>query len=327
MRDGTAVEQGAELGMSEQRAREHPVPSARARELVRGAYDLHVHSGPDVMRRRIDDLELAGRFRELGLAGYVIKSHYVPTAERAAIVRRAVPGVRVLGSITLNAAVGGLNPLAVEIAAREGARIVWLPTVDSVNERRHHASDQAADATKLPYWARLQREMRGAGFESEPVEFVDQDGRALPALRQVLRVVARHDMVLATGHLGRDEIFAAVAAAREEGVRHIVVTHPDFPSQALPVGDQIELAQQGAILEHCFTPVYTGKVSWETMFEHIRAVGPTSVVLSSDLGQPDNPPVEDGLALMVDRLLEAGFSEDEVYTMAVRNTVRLAGEA
>jgi len=104
------------------------------------------------------------------------------------------------------------------------------------------------------------------------------------------------------------------------------VTHPDFPSQALPVEDQIELAQQGAILEHCFTPVYTGKVSWEAMFEHIRAVGPASVVLSSDLGQPDNPPVEDGLALMVDRLLAAGFSEDEVYTMAVRNTVRLAGE-
>src|SRR5436309_2140268 len=100
----------------------HPQPTDRARQLVRGAYDLHVHINPDVIHRRIDDLALAHRFAELGLAGFVLKSHYVPTAERAAVVRGAVPGVNVLGSIVLNNAVGGLNPLAVEIAAREGAR-------------------------------------------------------------------------------------------------------------------------------------------------------------------------------------------------------------
>ena len=109
-------------------------PSARARELVRGAYDLHVHVEPDLAQRRIDDLGLARRFAELGLAGFVLKSHYVPTAERAAVVRAAVPGVDALGAITLNAGVGGLNAQAVEIAARGGARIVWLPTVDSENE-------------------------------------------------------------------------------------------------------------------------------------------------------------------------------------------------
>ena len=109
-------------------------PSPRARELVRGAYDLHVHVEPDLAKRRIDDLALAHRFAELGLAGFVLKSHYVPTAERAAVVRAAVPGIDVLGAITLNAGVGGLNAQAVEIAARGGARIVWLPTVDSENE-------------------------------------------------------------------------------------------------------------------------------------------------------------------------------------------------
>ncbi|MCX2725965.1 DUF6282 family protein [Thermomicrobium sp. 4228-Ro] len=300
----------------------HPTPSERARELVRGAYDLHVHSGPDVMPRRIDDIDLARRFLEVGLAGYVIKSHYVPTAERAAVARAAVPGVQVLGSITLNRAVGGLNPLAVEIAAREGARIVWLPTVDAANERRH--LEHAAPGTKLPYWARLQREMREAGFAVPPVEVLGPDGQVVPELRAVLRIIARHGLVLATGHLGRDEIVAVVKAAREEGVRHIVVTHPDFPSQALSVEDQLALAELGAYMEHCFTPLYSGKVAWETAFAHIRAVGPDRVVLSTDLGQPDNPPVEDGLALFADRLLQAGFSEDDIRTMAVRNTVRLA---
>src|SRR5882672_3074282 len=94
-------------------------PSARSRELVRGAYDLHIHVEPDLAKRRIDDLGLARRFAELGLAGFVLKSHYAPTAERAAVVRAAVPGVRALGAIALNNGVGGLNALAVEIAARE----------------------------------------------------------------------------------------------------------------------------------------------------------------------------------------------------------------
>ena len=97
---------------------EHPVPSDRARELVRGAYDTHIHVAPDVMERRIDDVDLARRCLEVGIAGFVLKSHYVPTAERAEVVRKAVPGVDALGAITLNASVGGLNPVAVEIAAR-----------------------------------------------------------------------------------------------------------------------------------------------------------------------------------------------------------------
>src|SRR6478609_4440369 len=54
-------------------------PTDRARELVRGAYDLHVHVEPDLAKRRIDDIDLAHRFAELGLAGFVLKSHYVPT--------------------------------------------------------------------------------------------------------------------------------------------------------------------------------------------------------------------------------------------------------
>lgn len=74
---------------------QHPRPSERARAIVRGGYDLHIHVGPDVMPRRITDLELAQKFHALGLAGFAIKSHYTSTAERAAVVRAAVPGVNV----------------------------------------------------------------------------------------------------------------------------------------------------------------------------------------------------------------------------------------
>jgi hypothetical protein len=301
---------------------EHPVPSGRARELVRGAYDVHIHVAPDVMERRIDDLALAPLFAGVGLAGFVLKSHYVPTTERAAVVRAAVPGFGAVGAITLNGSVGGMNPIAVEIAGRGGAQVVWLPTVDSANQRECTARDP--EGARPPMWARLQDELRAEGMAADPVDVV-RDGVALETTRQVLRVIAKHDMTLATGHLSADEIEVVVAAAVDEGVRRIVVTHPEFTSQRVAVERQRALADRGALLERCFTTPYTGKVTWEQWLENIRAVGPEHSVLSSDLGQPFNPPVEDGLALLADRLLAGGFTEDEVRLMAVHNSRWLAG--
>ncbi len=300
-----------------------PVPSERARELLRGALDTHVHIDPDVVERSIDDLSLAKRFLELGLAGFVMKSHYTSTAERASVVRAAVPPIQALGSIVLNRAVGGINPLAVEIAAREGARIVWLPTVDALNEAHER---EAPPGAKVPVWVSLQRELLERGIEIEPIAVLDGDGQPTPQIRDVLSVVAQHGMTLATGHLGREEIFKIVAAAREENVALTVVTHPEFPSQDLSVSDQLALVAGGnVLLERCFTTPHTGKISWERWLEAIRASGPEHSVLSTDLGQVFNPPVADGMALMVDRLLDAGFNDQEVQTMAVTNTERVAG--
>ena len=234
-------------------------PSQRARELLRGAYDTHIHVSPDVVERRIDDLSLARRFLELGLDGFVLKSHYGSTAERAGVVSAAVPGIHALGAISLNRGVGGINPLAVEVAAREAARTVWLPTVDSVDES--HERD-APPGAAVPVWVKLQRELRDAGIEIELVPVVDDGGSLLPELREVLAMIARHGMLLATGHLSRDEIFAVVDGAIDAGVADVVVTHPEFPSQSLSVEDQRALAERGALLERCFTTPHTGKVPW-----------------------------------------------------------------
>lgn len=300
---------------------QHPEPSDAARRLVEGAYDLHVHVAPDVMNRRIDDLDAARRFRDHGLAGFVLKSHYVPTSERASVVRTAIRGVDVLGAITLNASVGGLNPIAVEIAAREGARVVWLPTVDSRNQRESRVA--APPGATPPMWQQMQDDLHTQGIASDPVDVIDGDGLPTDALADVLQVIARHDLVLATGHLNRDEIFIVVDAAVDTGVRRIVVTHPEFTSQRIGPDDQAKLASKGAFLERCFTTPHTGKCTWAEVFAGVRAAGPEQSFLSSDLGQPFNPPVEDGLALSADRFLEAGFTEDEVHTMAVVNTRRL----
>jgi hypothetical protein len=301
----------------------HPIPSERARELVRGGYDPHIHIAPDVVERRISDIQLAHRFKELGLAGFGLKSHYTSTAERARVVSEAVPGVHVIGAITLNRAVGGLNPTAVEIAAREGARIVWFPTVSSENEQ--HEVLVADPNGKVPVWVRFELDIREAGVVPEPVPVVNASGELLPEAVAVLEVIARHDLVLATGHLSRDEIFTLVDGAVEAGVSTIVITHPEFPSQRISPEDQVALADKGALMERAFTTPYTGKCTWDQIFEATRAVGAERTVLATDLGQIFNPPVEDGLALMADQFLGAGFSEEEVRAMAVENTRRLAG--
>jgi hypothetical protein len=297
-------------------------PSDRARELVRGAYDLHVHVAPDVMARRITDLELAVRFLEIGQAGFALKSHYVPTAERALVVNAAVPGIDALGAITLNASVGGMNALAVEIAARQGARIVWLPTVDAANQRAAHGTMPPGAAP--PLWMAMQDELRAKGMEAPEVAVVDDDGRPLPQTLDVLRVIAEHDLVLATGHLSSAEILAVTGAAFDLKVRHVVITHPEFPHQNLSVDAQLALADRGALLERCFTTPHTGKVEWSRMLDNIRQVGLTRSLITTDLGQPANPPVEDGLALMADGLLAAGFDEAEVRHAIVQNSRRLA---
>jgi hypothetical protein len=297
-------------------------PSAWAREIVRGAYDLHVHVAPDVMVRRITDLDLARRSLDLGLAGFALKSHYTPTAERAAVLNQAVPGIDVLGALTLNSSVGGMNPVAVEIAARSGARIVWMPTVDAANHRASHGA--LPEGATPPMWMALQADLARQGVRVPTVNVLDDRGRALPETLEVLRLVARHDLVLATGHLGRDEIFAVVAEARAAGVRRMVVTHPEFPQQDLTVAQQQALLGDGVFLERCFTTPFTGKYDWERMVANIRETGPEHTIVTTDLGQPHNPAVEDGLALMADALRGKGFSEQQIHTMVVGNSRTLA---
>jgi hypothetical protein len=298
-------------------------PSEWARHLVRGAYDLHVHVAPDVMRRRVTDVQLARRCRDVGLAGFVLKSHYVPTAERAAVINEALGGeARVLGGLTLNASVGGMNPLAVEIAAREGARFLWMPTVDAVNHRAFGGGFPAGSAP--PGWLALQKDLDAQGITMGPVTVVDDDGRPLVATREVLRLAARHQLVVATGHLSAFEIRVVADTAFEAGVRHVIATHPEFPQQDMGLDDQRALARQGVFLERCFSTPFTGNCDWARMVDNIRGAGPEQSIVTTDLGQPDNPPVEDGLALMADALHAAEFTDQEITAMIVANSRLLA---
>jgi hypothetical protein len=295
-------------------------PSDRAWEAIQGGYDLQVHVAPDVIARRIDDLDLAAEFLARGLRGFVLKSHYFPTAERAQVVSKAVPGIRAFGAIALNHSIGGVNPVAVELAGRSGCKIVWMPTVDAANETAGRP-----DGTKkhLPFWAKIQLELAATGVAPPPISVIDSDGKLTQPARTCLELIAKHNMILATGHLGRHEILALVTTAKEIGLKRVLVTHAEFPSQSLSAEEQLKLADLGAMIEHCFTTMHTGKASWEGVFESIRKVGPERCLISTDLGQTINPPVSDGFAMFAQTLLDAGFSAADVRRMAVTNAERL----
>lgn len=295
----------------------------RAWKAIEGGYDLQVHVAPDVIERRTDDIDLAKDFLARGLRGFVLKSHYIPTAERAKVVSRAVPGIKGYGCVTLNHSVGGLNPVAVEIAGRSGAKIVWMPTVDAENETAGRLDGGNA---KLPFWAKIQRELAAEGIAPPPLSVLNSDGEISDPARRCLELVAKHNMIVATGHLGRREIFKLAPAARKLGVKKIVVTHAEFPSQNLTGDEQRDLAQMGAVIEHCFTTTYTKKATWEDTFANIRRTGIDRTMLSTDLGQATNPPVAEGFACFAQHLLDADFSLEEIRTMAVTIPTRLVEE-
>jgi len=290
---------------------------------LQGAYDLQVHVGPDVIARRIDDIDCAKEFLMRGMKGFVLKSHYIQTGERAQVVTKAVPGSRVFGAVTLNHSVGGLNPVAVEIAGRSGCKIVWFPTVDAENETAGRPGSEVSGSAKLPFWAKIQRELAAEGISPPPLSAIDASGAVVEPARRCMERIAKHDMILATGHLGRREIFALVRTAKQMGLKKVLVTHAEFPSQSLTGDEQKELADLGAIIEHCFTTTYTAKATWELAFANIRKTGVARTLISTDLGQTINPPVAEGFGMFAQKLLDAGFTPDDVRTMAVTNPTRL----
>ena len=287
-------------------------PAATADELLRGAIDLHCHSGPDAVPRAVNDLELARAARAAGLRAFVIKNHYTGIADRAELAQFAAGGgIEVFGGIVLNRAVGGLNAEAVRrMAAMAGGRgrIVWLPTFDAENAVR-------AEGAARPYVA------------------VVAAGRPVPALAEVLAAVAAHGLVLATGHASAEEALVILAAARAAGIRHVVVTHALFPPLHAADEQLVALARQGAWLEFSWlmhvppapSAAAVAAVPLERCVAAIRAVGPAAVVLSSDFGQTVNRPPLDGLRAFLAALLDAGVSAAELDTMVRRNPARVLG--
>src|SRR5262245_42597721 len=169
-----------------------------------GVIDMHVHAHPDVFGRNMDDIDVAQLAKARGLRGVVLKNHISETASRAALVMKVVPGIEVFGGVVLNKAVGGINPDAVEWMHRVyGGRGkgLWLPTFES-------------DTHVKPF-----------GKPTDKGLVVAPGGKVLPEMEAILKIIARENLLLATGHVHPEEVVAVVKRGKELGVKNMIVTH------------------------------------------------------------------------------------------------------
>ena len=238
--------------------------------LLQGTFDTHVHAGPDLLPRKFNDIDLAKLAQERGFGGIVLKSHHAITADRATLIREMFPGVNVYGAIALNNPIGGLNPTAIDIAARLGAKVCWLPTCDS----RQRAGERRRPAGRIEAALLDEHRPRAARRRASPASWLtvtDGHGNVLPEMQQCLDVMAKYDMVMATGHIAPPELEPVIKAAQEAGVQRIIVTHPEFPTTHLTVEEQKNLPQYGVYFERVFTTPHTNKCTWEeTLQQHPR---------------------------------------------------------
>src|SRR3989454_1634003 len=158
---------------------------------------------------------------------FVLKNHYDPTAGLAFLARKEAAGLEVFGGIDLNLTVGGMNPVAVEhltqVAGGWG-RIVWMSTFDAENQVRYSK-------------------------ENRPFVSVARNGVLLPETKAVISVIAKHGLVLATGHVSAQEGLLLLAEGRQQGVAHMVVTHAMNAPILMDVPQMKEAAARGAFIE------------------------------------------------------------------------------
>ncbi len=289
-----------------------------AKDLLRGAIDVHIHAAPDIVPRLLNDFELADAARAAGMAAIVLKSHHMLTADRAQVAQKAFPEVKVFGGLALNfPACGGLNPEAVKVAIRMGAKIIWLPTLSAANH---------IEKTRTRVTGNLG--VMSQGFKPRPVHVVGDDGVVAPELAEILGLIAEADVILATGHLSVTEIRAVVAAARAAGVRKVLVNHPELWLVGMTIEDQRELAAAGAMMEVCARSVTApghADLSPRVLAQRILAVGAERVVMATDYGQTDSPPAPAGMRWYIERMLECGILPDDVERMTKVNPARLLG--
>jgi hypothetical protein len=268
-----------------------------------GVIDIHVHAAPDSVARSIDAIDLAKLAESRGMRAIVLKNHYAPTAADAYYVHKLVPGIQVFGGIDLNLSVGGMNPIAVEkMALTTGhlGKLVWMATYDT-----------RAQVMKSQ--------------ENRPYVAVSRDGELLPETKDVIAMIAKYDLVMATGHNSPEDDLLLIRESRKQGVKQMVVTHAMLSPTSMTIAQMKEAAALGAYIEF----VYNGLIGKSKQFDFadyakaIREVGVDHCILSSDMGQVGNPLHPDGLQLFFDGLQKQGFSHAEIVRMSKVNPARL----
>ncbi len=285
-------------------------------EILQGAVDMHIHSAPSLFPRLVDHVEAAEGAKALGLKAVVLKEHHGYTSDRMYFVRKLVSGIDVYGGVVLNNAVGGINPFAAEAAIELGAKIVWFPTLSAKNH---------LDQMGGPAFGKSMQQKSKKKMVEKPITVLDEKGKLIPEVYDVIDLVAAHDIMLATGHLSIPEVRPLIKAAKERGVKRLYLNHPEYIINGT-IEEQKELAREGVFIEHLaifMYPMWPTKWGIDGIAQMIREVGPERTVLATDLGQVHNPPPAEGLRMFIRVLMEKGIPKEHLKMMVQDNPTYL----
>lgn len=291
----------------------------RIDRILLGAIDPHVHSGPSIAPRGIDHLELVQEMSEVGFAAIITKDHDYSGVVAAALISKHYPHLRtkIYSSIVLNNVVGGMNPYAVEHTAAMGGKIVFMPTLAAENHLRWEKSSAWSHPAST-------QKMRPAS----PVPVLDANGEVRDDVKEVLDVIARTDMALASGHLHVSETWKVFEEAQRRGVKRLILTHPEEIVEA-SLNDVRGIAAMGAFVEHSIPFFLEGSKfqvgDGEDLRKHIDAAGIDQTILASDLGQSGAISPLEGFRRGVKLCLDLGYSDDQIHRMVSTNAARAFG--
>ncbi len=290
-------------------------------DLLNGAVDIHIHAGPATENRKQDMIDVARAARGAHMKAVVFKDHDTLTAGEASLVSKVVPGIGVFGGICLNYAVGGLNPRAVEIAIKFGAKVIYMPGLDSVRtiERVHVTKEANVIAGSVP----LKDPQEGLSIFKEGLD----GDKMLPEVRDIIGLIAQADIILDTCHLSPRESFMLVEEAQKMGVNKIEINHPTNPIVGASLEEQKALASKGAYLNYTMGECMpTGfRVKPDYIAECIKAVGPEHCLMCSDAGSPEGPNPLDAFKMFITIMLNRGISRQEIELMIKENPAKLLG--
>lgn len=293
--------------------------SERATRLLRGAVDLHIHSGPSLHPRKIDHMEALREADAVGMKAILLKDHYYPTMAIAQMLNDNMGlSTRVLGAVVMNHPLGGLNASAADYALKQGARVVWMPTAHAQNH-----IDRTAKALKGKFPANTKKVVEGLGMM-----LVDGKGTVLDAAKRILDCVAEADACVSAGHHHVDEAYPFYEEAKARGVTRMFLNHPTYVN-ACSLDDIAHLTRMGVWMEHdicMFVPSTFKLFDGDELRAAIDAGGVENTFFGSDLGQVGNPTPVEGMAQIIDLLAEIGYSDDDIVTMTSTNTAAFVGD-
>jgi hypothetical protein len=291
----------------------------RIDKLLHGAIDPHVHSGPSIAPRALDHVELLRQASAAGFAAVVTKDHDYSSVMTTALIRKNFPELKtkIYASIVLNNVIGGFNPYAVEHTAAMGGKIVWLPTLAAENHLRWQAQ------AKWVHPASTEKIRPAVGI---PV--LDANKAVRDDVKEVLDIVAKNDMVLASGHLHVSETWLVFEEAQRRGVKRLVLTHPEDIVDA-SMNDVKGLAAMGAFVEHSLCMFIEGSkfktFNGEDLRRHIDAAGVDQTILCSDLGQTGTISPLEGFRQGIKLCMDLGYDDEQIRKMVSINTARALG--